>query len=384
MRFEFATATRIVFGAGTLSEIGGIAAEMGRHALVVTGRSAERAGRLRDLLRSAGIVDTGFTFAGEPTVDTARSGANAAWRAHCDFVIGFGGGSAIDAGKAIAALMTNGGDPLDYLEGIGAGRALSLPSAPYIAIPTTAGTGAEVTRNAVLGSPEHRVKVSLRSATMLPRLALIDPELTIGLPPAVTATTGLDALTQSIEAYVSNSANPVSDLFSLEGVKLAAGSLQRCVENGADRDARRDMALAALYSGIALANARLGAVHGFAGPLGGMISALHGALCASLLPTVVSANIRALRERDPEGVALRRYEEVARLLTRDPDAAADDGAEWLAGLCGDLDIPRLGEFGLSVDDLPLLLRNAAKASSMLGNPIKLFEREMEEILLSAL
>ncbi|HLK57049.1 MAG TPA: iron-containing alcohol dehydrogenase [Chthonomonadaceae bacterium] len=384
MRFEFATATRILFGAGTLSEIGPLAAEMGGRALVVTGRNPNRVERLLALLRTQGLQTTLYSIESEPTVETVRLGTERARQAGCNLVIGCGGGSALDTGKAIAALLTNGGDPLDYLEGIGAGKALARPSAPYIAIPTTAGTGAEVTRNAVLGSPEHRGKVSLRSPHMLPRIALVDPDLTHDLPPALTATTGLDALTQLIEPYVSNRANPMTDLFCREGMTRAARSLHHAYIEGDDADARKDMALASLYGGLALANARLGAVHGFAGPLGGMVPAPHGALCARLLPTVMAANVRALRERAPDSEALTRYVEVARLLTGDPDATIEDGLAWITALCANLDIPPLSAHGLTPAEFPLLIRNAAKASSMQGNPIRLTETEMEEILQSAL
>jgi alcohol dehydrogenase class IV len=384
MPFEFATAARILFGTGVLSQIGSIAAGMGRRALIVTGRNPERARHLGERLRAEGIEAHWFAVAGEPTVETVRSGTGVARNADCDLVIGFGGGSALDAGKAIAALLTNGGDPLDYLEGIGAGKALTQPSVPYIAIPTTAGTGAEVTRNAVLGSPEHRVKVSLRSPYLLPRVALIDPELTLDLPPALTATTGLDALTQLIEPFVSNRANPLTDLLCQDGMVRSARSLRRAYEQGDDASAREDLALASLYSGLALANARLGAVHGFAGPLGGMIAAPHGALCARLLPEVIAVNIRALRERDPESDALRRYEVVARLLTAAPSATLDDGLEWVRSLCAAFPIPALSAYGLTEADFPLLIQNAAKASSMQGNPIRLTEDEMQQILLRAL
>ncbi len=384
IRFEFATATRILFRAGMLSEIGPIAAQMGSRALVVTGRNPNRAVHLKERLQAAGIEATPYAVEGEPTIETVRLGVEAAREAGCDLVIGFGGGSALDAGKAIAALLTNGGNPLDYLEGIGGGKALASPSAPYIAIPTTAGTGSEVTRNAVLGSPEHRVKVSLRSPHMLPRVALVDPELTWDLPPDLTATTGLDALTQLIEPFVSNAANPMTDLFCRDGMVRVARSLRRAYTNGEDAGAREDMALASLYGGVALANARLGAVHGFAGPLGGMVPAPHGALCARLLPIVMAANVRALREREPEGETLSRYAEVARLLTGNPAATIEEGLAWIETLCSDLSIPPLRTYGLTTADFPLLIQNAAKASSMQGNPIRLTEGEMTEILQCAL
>ncbi|HXT39521.1 MAG TPA: iron-containing alcohol dehydrogenase, partial [Candidatus Angelobacter sp.] len=324
-RFEFASATRIIFGAGALREISAIARSFGMCALVVTGRSIDRAQLLLDMLESAGLLPSVFPIEGEPAIDSIVRGVRCAKEKRCDLVIGFGGGSAVDAGKAIAALMTNDGDVLDYLEVIGRGRTLINPPAPFIAIPTTAGTGAEVTRNAVLASPEHRVKVSLRSPLMLPRVALVDPELTYNLPPAITASTGLDALTQLIEPYVSCRANPLTDAICTEGIRRAARSLRHAFDNGADKAAREDMALASLFGGLALANAGLGAVHGFAASIGGMFPAPHGAVCAALLPHVMQANLIALHERDPRAEAVRRYVEVARLLTGSERAGAAEG-----------------------------------------------------------
>jgi len=190
MKFEFATAARIVFGAGSVNDAGAIAKEFGRRALVVTGRDARRAERILAGLKSGGVGSTTFSVAGEPELETVERGTKLAQAEHCDLVIGFGGGSVLDAAKAIAAMLTNGGGLLDYIEIIGRGRPLAKLSAPFIAIPTTAGTGAEVTRNAVLASPEHKLKVSLRSPLMLARVAVIDPELTYDLPPALTASTG--------------------------------------------------------------------------------------------------------------------------------------------------------------------------------------------------
>jgi alcohol dehydrogenase class IV len=295
-----------------------------------------------------------------------------------------GGGSAIDAGKAIAALLTNPGDLLDYLEVIGQGRNLTVAPAPFIAAPTTAGTGAEVTRNAVLASPEHRVKASLRSPLMLARLAVVDPELTLDLPPAVTASTGLDALTQLIEPYVSVRANAMTDMFCREGMRRAASALARAFEQGRDLDARTDMALASLLGGLALANAGLGAAHGFAAPVGGMFDAPHGAVCAVLLPHVMDVNIRALRARDPEGEALRRYEIVACTLTGRPDAAPEDGVAWVSEICHRLHVPPLASYGLRAEDVPAVVDSAARASSMKGNPITLTPEELREVLTRAM
>src|ERR1022692_1675930 len=294
--FEFATAARILFGEGTLRQVPPAAATLGRRALLVTGASPDRAFPLQKALEAAHVSTVPFSVPGEPTLDLIGSAPR-----DFDFVIAFGGGSALDAAKAIAALLTNPGDPLDYLEVIGLGHPLRAPAAPCIAIPTTAGTGSEVTRNAVLASPEHRVKASLRAAGMLPRLAVVDPELTLGLPRSITASTGLDALTQCIEPYVSVRANPMTDLVCVEGIRRAAAALPRVWENGCDREARGEMAWASLLGGMALANAGLGAAHGFAAPVGGMFAAPHGAICAALLPHVMEVNVQALRARDPGG-----------------------------------------------------------------------------------
>ena len=383
MRFEFATAQRIIFGAGTLKGIGPIAKDFGSRALVVTGQNASRADSLLELLTEAGIEAKIFSVTGEPTVDVAQQGVEQGRKAKCAFVIGIGGGSVIDAGKAIAALATNEGDAMQYLEVIGQGKPLINPPLPYVAIPTTAGTGAEVTRNAVLGSSEHGVKVSLRSALMLPKVALVDPELTYDLPPHITASTGLDALTQLIEPFVSHQANPMTDAFCRDGIARVARSLRGAYENGSDAQAREDMALASLYGGLALANAKLGAVHGFAAPIGGMFPAPHGAVCAALLPQVMEANVRALQARQPDNLALRRYQEVAQLLTRKANSTIFDGIAWVQELCHDLQIPKLSAYGITADAFPQLIEKAAAASSMQGNPIKLTEDELRNILISA-
>ena len=384
MRFEFVTATRIVFGAGTLRDVGPQAAELGQRALVVIGDSADRAAPLLDLLRDQRVASSVFSVAHEPTVNLVQQGTQQARADDCDLVIGFGGGSVIDAGKAISALLTNPGDPLDYLEVIGGGQPLAADPVPCIAIPTTAGTGAEVTRNAVLGSPEHRVKVSLRSTKMLPALAVIDPELTYSLPPGVTAYTGLDALTQLIEPFTSHRANPLTDAVCREGIQYAARSLRRAYEQGDDPAARADMALASLFGGLALANAGLGAVHGFAGPLGGMYGAPHGAVCAALLPHVMAANVEALRARAPGSPVLARYDMVARLLTGDEAVRAPDGVAWVADLCAALVIPGLGSFGLVEGDFDDLIEKSRRASSMKANPIELTPDELRLILERAL
>ena len=384
MKFEFATATRIVFGAGAVKDTGPIAKEIGRRALVVTGRDSRRAERILAGLKSSDVGAVTFSVAGEPELETVERGTVLARTEHCELVIGFGGGSALDAAKAIAAMLTNGGGLLDYVEITGRGRPLTKSSAPFIAIPTTAGTGTEVTRNAVLASPEHKLKVSLRSPLMLARVAVVDPELTYDLPPGLTASTGLDALTQLIEPFVCNRANPMTDGLCVEGLRRAARSLRVAFSKGQDKDAREDLAVASLFGGLALSNAGLGAVHGFAGPIGGSFSAPHGAICAALLPHVMAMNLRALRRRDPNGAALHRYDEVAWWLTGDMKAKADDGVKWVRALVADLKVPHLGSFGMQREHFPELVAKAVSASSMKANPIVLTPEELTETLEQAL
>ncbi len=383
MRFEFATATRIICGPGTLREVGPLAAALGQRALIVGGRSLARVEPLVALLRQAGIAVELLAIAGEPTVAVATHGAALARERGCDLVVAMGGGAALDAGKAVAALATNPGDPFAYLEVVGRGLPLSAPPLPVIAIPTTAGTGSEVTRNAVLGVPEQSVKVSLRSPLMLPRVALVDPELTYDLPPALTASTGMDALTQCLEPFVSPTGTPLTDGFCREGLTRAARSLHRAFHDGHDAAAREDMAVASLCGGLALANARLGAVHGFAAPIGGMYAAPHGAICARLLSPVMTANIKALRERAPVAHALARYDEVARIITGDPAAIAEDGAVWVAALCAQLGVPPLRRYGLAEDGISAVVAKARRASSMQGNPLLLSDDELAAILRAA-
>ncbi len=380
MRFEFATANRVIFGAGALAEIGELAKGFGEQAFVVTGSNPDRAVPLLSILNKAGLKSTVISVQGEPTVALAKEGTRIAHEAACDLVIGFGGGSAIDAGKAIAALAKNGDDPLDFLEVIGRGKPLTNPPLPFIAIPTTAGTGSEVTRNAVLASKEHRVKVSLRSREMLPRAALVDPELTFSMPPPITASTGLDALTQVIEPYLSTRRNPLTDGFCREGMKRAAQSLRRAYENGEDIRARTDMSLVSLLGGLSLANAGLGAVHGFAGPFGGMFDAAHGAICAALLPHVMAINLQTIRMQNLSADLTARFDEIGRLLIGNPAAVGEDGVAWLLDLCQAMEVPSLGSYGLTQADFPALIEKSFVSSSMKGNPVQLTEGEMTTIL----
>jgi alcohol dehydrogenase class IV len=385
LQFEFATANKIIFGAGKLRETGALATAFGRRALVVTGRDSSRAEKLLALLRQAGVSATVFPVSGEPELSTVERGFAMAKNENCELFIGFGGGSALDTAKAIAAMRTNDGELLDFVEVIGRGKTMTKPSAPFIAIPTTAGTGTEVTRNSVLSSPEHKLKVSLRSPLMLPRIALVDPELTYNLPATITARTGLDTLTQLIEPFVCSRANPITDGLCVEGLRRVARSLRAAFYDGQNKPAREDMAMASLFGGLALANAGLGAVHGFAGPIGGMFSAApHGAICAALLPSVMGANIRALRQRAPNSRSLERYHDAARLLTGDPSATAEDGVKWVRQLVDDLKMPHLGSYGVEMKNVPELIQRAAQANSMKANPVLLTPEELSETLHAAL
>lgn len=379
MQFEFATASRIIFRNDAAKDIPGLAAELGNRPCLVTGGSSARFRWLEEAIPGAHIV----RITGEPDTDEVAQAAKAARQAGCDVVIGIGGGSAMDAAKIIAALITNTGDLFDYLEVVGKGQPLTEKPMPLITVPTTAGTGSEVTANGVLLVPEQGVKVSLRSTDMIANIAVVDPKLTLSMPPAVTAATGMDALTQLMEAFVSNKANPMTNGLCREGLIRAATSLPIAYTDGSNLEAREDMALASLFSGIVLANAKLGAVHGFAAPLGGAFKVPHGAVCACLLPHVTAANVAALHERLPDSPFLHAYAEIAVILTGDYTATPTDIADWLGELCGELSIPRLRDLGITQADFPSLIDKAANASSMKGNPIELADAELLGILEAA-
>ncbi len=353
---------------------------------MVTGRTSARAAPLLAVLAGAGLPTVTYSVTGEPDIDTVEAGAGVARRERCDCVVAFGGGAVLDAAKAIAVMATSPGRLMRYLEVVGENQPVTQRPLPVMAIPTTAGTGSEVTRNSVIIARRQRVKVSLRSPMMLPAVAIVDPELTYDLPPAVTAATGLDALAQVVEPFVCTKANALTDGLCREGMVRVARSLRRAYTHGRDAAARDDMAVASLFGGLALANAGLGAVHGLAGPLGGMITAPHGAVCAALLPHVVAVNLAALRARAPESGALARYDEVARLLTG--RAAAGDDADaavaWLARLTSDLGIPKLGSYGFSPGDVDELVEKAMRASSMKANPVELTASELQVIVRAAL
>ena len=388
MHFEFSSAGRIVFGPGAIADLPAIASAAvqgkARRAMVITGKNKIRHAGVIGGLEERGFHCTLFGVSAEPTVALVRDGAQVLSNSACDVVIAIGGGSVIDAGKAIAALGANPSDILEYLETVGNGRPLDNSPYPFIAVPTTAGTGSEVTRNAVLGVPERGVKASLRRPSMLPRAAIVDPDLTLALSREITASTGLDALTQLIEPYVSSRANPVTDALCRDGLPVAARHLARAYANGRDAEARAGMSYASLLGGLALANAGLGVVHGFAAPIGGMFDAPHGAICAALLAHGMRANIEALRRRAPESRNLIRYAEIARILTQSAEAMAEDGAAWVQQLVRTLQIPPLGQYGITQQHLGELVEKAERASSMKANPIVLTRDELTAMLAAAL
>jgi alcohol dehydrogenase class IV len=384
MYFDFSAANRIIFGEGALNEIGTIAGQFGNKAFVVAGGDLKSIDSLKDKLSKGGIAFVMFETAGEPTTKLMEEGIHLAKENGCQFVIGLGGGSAIDMAKVVSVMLTNPGELLDYLEVVGKNQVIKVPAAPMIAVPTTSGTGSEVTRNAVLAVPEKKVKVSMRSAYMLPRVALVDPELTYALPPTVTANTGMDALTQVLEPYVCQKANAMVDMFCREGMERAVRSLKKAYLDGDDKQARADMSWASLLGGLSLANAGLGAVHGLAGPIGGMFHAPHGAICACLLAPVTSMNVKALEERMPDSPALERYHEIARILTAKDGASIKEGIDWLQSLKASLNISGLSEYKITKTSFSEIIDKALVASSMRGNPIQLRREELELILNEAL
>lgn len=389
MRFEFSTARRIVFGSGAAEQIPSLVAGYGKRAFVVIGSKADRLAAVLEAIAARSVTVAVFNIAGEPTTEMAQAATAAAREAKADVVLAVGGGSVLDIGKVASAMLKNEGELSEYLEVVGKGKPLREPAAPLLAVPTTAGTGAEVTYNAVLGVPEQQVKVSIRSPLMLARQAIVDPLMTHSMPPELTAGTGVDALTQLIEAFVSNKANPLTDGFCREGILRTARSLQPAFEDGSNAQAREDMSLASLLGGLALANAKLGAVHGFAGPLGGMTSAPHGVICGRLLPFVMQANVQALRNRgenpDEETASLlARFDEIGRILTGKDTADASDAVTWVGELCLALGLPGLRKHGLSSVDFPIVVERARKASSMQGNPVALSDEELTAILTQAI
>ena len=384
VRFDLTVPVDIRFGAGRVSEVPEVFARLGAsRVLVVTGRTTSRADTLRSELRETGISSIVFGVATEPSIERVRAAVSLVAESGCDAVLGFGGGSALDVAKAVAVLALSGTDPTDHLEVIGAGHPIERPGLPCVAVPTTAGTGSEVTRNSVLSG--GGVKASLRSPLILPKVALVDPELLVGVPKPTIAASGMDALSQLIEPLLSKRANPFSDALARDGIRRSARSLRRGYEEGMEESGvREDLALASLFSGMCLANSGLGAVHGLAAAAGARLSAPHGAVCAAVLAAVMDVNLRALRERAREDPALPRMTDVATLLTGLTEATPEDAIAWLQELTTALSIPGLASYGLNQDEIAPMVAAAQKASSMRGNPIDLRDEEVTEIITRSL
>ena len=384
MQLDFSTANRIIFGSGKLAQLPQLVSGYGRRALLVRSKNLSVREQILEMIKSVGVVCADFVIKGEPDLDMVQAGLELAREQDCDFVLGAGGGSVMDVAKAVAALLANPGDLMEYLEVVGKGQKLVHPSKPVVTIPTTAGTGSEVTRNAVISVPSQHVKVSMRSPYMLPAVALVDPELTFSMPPALTASTGMDAFIQVIEPYVSVNHNPMVDMFCRDAIPRAARNLFAVYQDGGKSEARTQMSWVSLMGGLSLANAGLGAAHGFAGPIGGMFSAAHGVICAAIMPAVMAANVAALEERDPHGIALLRYGEIAEWMTGKPDAKPREAADWMRELSGNLNIPCLADLGVTTNDFDMIVQKSAVASSMKGNPVQLTEKELSTILENSL
>jgi alcohol dehydrogenase class IV len=381
--FELSLPSKVLFGAGCLDQLGAEVARHAKHVLLVSGGNPARVEKALASLKAARVATTFYAVTGEPTLDAVRGGVRTAQKAGCGAIVAVGGGSIIDAAKAIAAMATQTGDLMDYLEIIGSGKPIAQAPLFFVAVPTTSGTGAEATRNAVLTSTEHRVKVSLRHPWMVPKVALLDPEATLSLPSEVTASTGTDALCQLLESYTCRTPNPFTDALCREGMLMITRSIRRAFTNGNSVEARADMLLGAHFSGQALANAKLGAVHGFSAVLGGMYQVPHGAICGALLAPVTRANLKALAERDPESPVRDRYAVAARWLTGQEDSQASDAAAYCELLRLDLGIPGLQALGVKREDFDAIVESASKASSMKGNPVELTTEEMTNILEAA-
>lgn len=376
--FAFATAGEIRFGRGVSAGAAQAVAALGTRVLVVTGARSERAEWLVAALRECDCEDFVFPVAGEPDVETIEAGVARARTAEIEAVVALGGGAALDAGKAIAALTPAVRPMFDHLEVVGRGLPLERDPLPFIAIPTTAGTGTEVTRNAVISVPEHRRKVSLRDKAMLPRLAIVDPALTDSCPRDVTLASGLDAITQVIEPYLSTKANPLTDALCRAAIPAGMVAL-RTLMQGENAGARDAMAWTSLCGGLALANAGLGVIHGLAGPLGGLSGARHGAICGALLPRGLQANAEHVQDT----AVRQRFDEVRGWISGAFGGQPDQAFTTLAAWSRDAGLPGLDALEISAEDRRAAAEAAAASSSMKANPVELSVAELEALMEAA-
>lgn len=392
-RFGIGRLPRIVFGAGTIDTIATEAAAFGSRTLIVTGarsfRGTEAWPRLLASLAAAGVVTTDVAIDGEPSPDMVDRAVDTHRCTGIDVVIGIGGGSALDAAKAIAGMLPHGHSVLRHLEGVGAQAPYDGPALPWIAVPTTAGTGSEATKNAVLSRRgEGGFKKSFRDERLVAQVAIVDPELLASCPPEVVAANGMDAFTQLLESFTSINANPLTDALAWSGMEAFGEGLFAawCGGDGAEaRAGRARMAYASLLSGICLAQTGLGAVHGLASPLGAFFPIPHGACCGTLVAAATAANIRALRERDPDSPALAKYARVGRLLahsTGTGDAVDGDLESLVATLqqwTERVHLPPLRHFGMVANDVARVVAES-RGSSMKTNPIVLTDAEIAAIV----
>ncbi|EMO3465936.1 iron-containing alcohol dehydrogenase [Klebsiella variicola] len=373
--FSVFSAGEIRFGRGQLDTVAGWVAQRSERVMLVHGSSSARAAVLLGQLAGAGLDAHTFSVAREPSLEDIRNGVEQAREASIEVIVSLGGGAVIDAGKAIAALVPANGSIIEYLEVVGNGRLLESAPLPFVAIPTTAGTGAEVTKNAVINVPEQRRKVSLRDNRMLPDLAVVDPSLTDRTPRSVTLASGLDALTQVIEPYVCNRANTFTDMLCRDAIPRAMNALRTLMEKecAASRD---DMAWVSLCGGLALANAGLGVIHGLAGPLGGLCDAPHGALCGTLLPYGLELNLENVASEE----SLSRLEEIRDALALSFSVPTTQAFTALADWSHRHGLGTLRELGVPYEALEAAAEAALNASSMRANPAKLSQSQLLSLL----
>lgn len=387
--FSISRLPRIVFGAGSIGRLPALVGEFGRRALVVTGarslRNSKQWATLADGLKAAGIELAELSVSDEPSPQLVDDAVASFKDRSIDAVVGIGGGSAMDAAKAIAGLLRPGNSVMDHLEGVGPELPYLGPAVPFIAVPTTAGSGSEATKNAVLSvRGEGGFKKSFRDEKLVAEYAVIDPDLLATCPPDIIAANGMDALTQLLEAYVSLNANPITDALALSGLEAAREALPAFYRGSGNQEAARaGMAYAALLSGFVLAQAGLGSVHGLASPIGAYFPIPHGVVCGTLVAAATRMNIAALTERESESGALKKYADAGRLLSGQPQLGDQDARSQLVQvldlLTGELRLPRLGAYGVTRSAIDTIVAGA-RGSSMKTNPIVLTDEEIATVV----
>ncbi|MDV5171560.1 iron-containing alcohol dehydrogenase [Photobacterium rosenbergii] len=376
--FQFMTATRIIFGEGALNNSLSTLNQFGYSVLLVTGRDSARAEPLISYFKQQGMRYQQVAVHGEPLIAMVEEMAAMGRKFRPDMVLAIGGGSVLDAGKALAALIPNQGSVYDYVEVVGRNVPLQAKPIPFIAVPTTAGTGSEVSKSAVLRSAQENVKVGLRSPDMLPDLAIVDPTLTYGMDPVMSGCCGMDAFTHLMESYVCGEPNPLTDMVCEEGLRRLSGAILAACEDD-DPRARSDMAFAAMLGGMALANAKLGAAHGLASSLGGRLQAPHGLITAQLAPYVMQENVLAAREAGRADV-LNRYRQLACILTGRMNAEIIDGIAWTKRTLKRLNLPSVTDYGFCNVMFDEVAEDALLSNSIKGNPLPLNKDRLLSIL----